>query len=89
MWTQAMIARGITQLIPGSPEAIDIGLGIAKAKYPDRFDMMGQEGRDHASQQAMWAMKHAKAGPPAPKVDDPMQPAAPTGLSAVEDEGVY
>jgi hypothetical protein len=88
MWAQAMIARGITQLIPGSPEAIDIGLGIAKAKYPDRFDMMGQEGRDHASQQALWAMRHAKAGPPTPKADE-MQTAQPTGLSAVEDEGAY
>ena len=84
MWTQAMIARGITQLIPGSPEAIDIGLGISKAKYPDRWDMLEGEGRNHASQQATWAMKHARKGPPAPNA---AEAPAPTGLSAVEDGG--
>lgn len=64
MWQQAMIQRGITELVPGSPAAIEIGLGISKAKYPGRWDMLEGEGRDHASDQAEWAMKHAREGPP-------------------------
>jgi hypothetical protein len=83
MWLQEMTARGITELIPGSPEALDIGLGISKVKYPDRWDMTGQEGRNHESQQAEWAMKHARRGPPEPEAAE--QPvAAETGT-----EGTY
>jgi hypothetical protein len=83
MWLQEMTARGITELIPGSPEALDIGLGISKVKYPDRWDMAGQEGRNHESQQAEWAMKHARRGPPEPEAAE--QPvAAETGT-----EGTY
>jgi hypothetical protein len=83
MWLQEAVARGITEFIPGSPEVLDIGLGIAKAVYPDRFDMMGQEGRNHASAQAEWAMRHARRGPPEPEAAE--QPvAAETGT-----EGTY
>lgn len=60
MWIQEMTSRGLAELVPGSPQALDIGLGIAKVKYPDRFDMLAGEGRDHASDQAEWAMKMAK-----------------------------
>lgn len=70
MWTQEMIARGITQLVPGDPQTLDIGLKISKAKYPDRWDMLGQEGRDQSSAQAEWAWKQAQKGPPAPKTDE-------------------
>lgn len=64
LWQQEMAMRGITELVPGSPEALDIGLGIAKQVYPDRFDMMAGEGRDHESDQADWAWKMASKGPP-------------------------
>lgn len=68
LWQQEMIARGLTELVPGSPEAVQIGLGISKAVYPDRFDMLEGEGRDHASAQAEWAWKMAQEGPPEPEV---------------------
>lgn len=70
MWLGEMAARGITELVPGSPEAADIGLKISKSVYPARWDMMSGEGRQHASEQAMWAWKHAKQGPPEPKADE-------------------
>lgn len=64
LWQQEMTSRGITELVPGSPEALDIGLGISKQVYPDRWDMMAGEGRDQGSAQAVWAAKHARRGPP-------------------------
>lgn len=64
MWRDEMAARGLTTVLPGSPEAIDIGMRISKAKYPDRFDMMGQEGRNTVAQQAQWAFRHMQKGPP-------------------------
>jgi predicted transcriptional regulator len=82
LWQQAMIERGLVQLTPGDPVTIDIGLGISKMVYPDRWDMLPGEGRDHASQQAEWAWKMAKAGPPKPKADE-QQPAPP------DDGGIY
>lgn len=72
MWRQEMAARGITQLVPGSPGVIDIGLKISKSKYPTRWDMAPGEGREHESEQATWAYKQAKKGPPKPKGPAPM-----------------
>lgn len=65
MWQDEMLQRGITELAPESPEVLDIGLKISKAVYPARWDMLEGEGRTHASEQAQWAWKHAKKGPPA------------------------
>lgn len=64
MWRDEMVARGLTRVLPGSPEALDIGMRISKAKYPDRWDMAGQEGRTTEAQQAQWAWKHAQKGAP-------------------------
>lgn len=64
MWRDEATARGVTAWVPGSPEALDAGLKIAKVKYPDRFDMMGQEGRNTTAQHALWAWGHAKKGMP-------------------------
>ena len=64
LWQQEMAARGIQQLVPGSPEVLDIDLGISKQVYPSRWDMLPGEGRDDQSDQAMWAWKHAQKGPP-------------------------
>lgn len=85
LWQQAMVQRGITQLLPGSPAALEIGLGISKSVYPDRWDMAPQEGRDHQSQQAEWAWTLARRGAPQPKADE-MQPVeAPPGLGVTEE----
>ncbi len=62
LWASEMQARGITTLTP--EQATDIGLKIGSQVYPDRFDMMGQEGRTTQAQQARWAWKHMQAGPP-------------------------
>lgn len=64
MWRDEAMARGVTAWVPGSPEAIDVGLRISKAKFPDRWDMAQQEGRNTVAQQATWSWKHAKKGPP-------------------------
>lgn len=66
LWAQEMASRGLTELVPGSPQVLEIGLGISKQVYPDRWDMMTGEGRDHASDQAEWAMKMAKECFPEP-----------------------
>ena len=71
MWADAMAARGLTQLVPGSREVLDIGMAVSKAKYPTRFDMMEQEGRTTEAQQAMWAAEHARKGMPEPKPEAP------------------
>ena len=65
LWVQEMAARGLTELVPGSPEVLDIGLGISKQVYPDRWDMMGGEGRDSLGAQAKWSWTQARKGPPA------------------------
>lgn len=67
LWAEEMARRGIQQLTPGAPETIEMGLGIAKQVFPDRFDMMTGEGRDQASAQAEWAYKHAQRGEPQPR----------------------
>lgn len=64
MWRDEMAARGLTALVPGSPAAVDIGLKVSKVKYPDRWDMAPQEGRDTDSAQAEWAARHMRLGPP-------------------------
>lgn len=64
MWRDEMAARGLTTVLPGSPEAIDIGMAISKSKFPDRWDMAEQEGRNTTAQQATWAWNHAKKGAP-------------------------
>jgi hypothetical protein len=69
LWVQELAARGIPQLVPGSPDAVDIGLKISKQTYPDRWDMLPGEGRDNQSDQAMWAWKQAQKGPPASEQD--------------------
>lgn len=80
MWAQEMIARGITQLVPGDPQTIDIGLKISKAKYPDRWDMAAGEGRDTSSAQAEWLWKMARTGPPPePKTEPAAQDAEDGG----------
>lgn len=75
-WMNEMAARGLTELIPGSPEVTEIGLKIAPKVYPSRFDMMTAEGRDSQSAQAVWSWKMAKTKPPEPKVEE--QPVMPT-----------
>ncbi len=80
-WRQEMAARGITQLVPGSPEVIDIGLKISKVKYPARWDMAPGEGREHESEQAELSYKHARKG-------QPQQP-QPATEPAPEIEGEY
>lgn len=65
LWQQEIANRGITQMTP--EQATDIGLGISKQVYPDRWDMMPGAGRDTEAKQAMWASKHAKLGPPVEK----------------------
>jgi len=67
MWQDEMATRGLTELVPGSPEVVDIGLKVSKAKYPSRWDMMVAEGRDTTPVQAEWAARHARRGPPVPK----------------------
>jgi hypothetical protein len=62
LWQQEMQQRGLMELTPEL--ALDIGLKISQQVYPDRWDMMPAEGRDAQSQQAQWAMKHTRAGPP-------------------------
>lgn len=74
MWQQEMMARGLTQLIPGAFDTIDIGLKVSKAKYPGRWDMSTGEGRVHESDIAQWAYKQARKGPPV----SAQQPSAPT-----------
>lgn len=64
LWHEEMVRRGISQLVPGSPEVLEIGLGISKQVYPDRWDMLTGEGRAHQSDQARWAWKLARRGPP-------------------------
>jgi hypothetical protein len=64
MWQQEMANRGLTELVPGAPQTLDIGLGISKRVYPDRWDMAPGEGRDTESAQAEWAARHARKGPP-------------------------
>lgn len=80
MWQQEMIARGLAEVVPGTPAHTEIGLKVSQAKYPDRWDMLEGEGRTHASEQAMWAHKHARKGPPEP-------PAA--AATTTETEGAY
>lgn len=75
LWLQEMAARGIAELVPGSPEALDIGLGISKQTYPSRWDMLPGDGRDDQGSQAAWAWKHARKGPPEPTQED--MPAVP------------
>lgn len=82
VWVQEMAQAGITQLVPGAPETIELGLRVAATVYPDRFDMLAQEGRDTPSAQAAWAMKHARRGPPTPKP----RPAPTTPAVAPESE---
>ena len=72
MWLTEMAALGLTELLPGSPQALDIGLKISKAVYPDRWDMAGGEGREHESEQAEWAWKMAQKGPPKAAQDEMM-----------------
>lgn len=67
MWQDEALKRGITEWVPGSPEALDAGLAISKVKYPARWDMSAAEGRNTVSDIATWAMKHARAGPPSPR----------------------
>jgi len=72
LWQQEMQQRGLPPVPPDDPaqaeeylkHMTDIGLKIASQKYPDRFDMMAQEGRDTQAKQAAWAWRHMKAGPP-------------------------
>lgn len=64
MWTEALAQRGLAPEMLTPEVALDIGLGIAKEVYPGRWDMMGQEGRTTQADQARWAAKHAKLGPP-------------------------
>lgn len=70
MWLDEMAQRGLTELVPGSPEALEMGLKISKSVYPSRWDMLEGEGRDHQSEQSMWALKAAKQGPPESKADE-------------------
>ena len=63
LWAQEMQQRGLMELTPET--ALDIGLKIGSQVYPDRFDMMTGEGRNTQAQQAEWAWRHVKVGPPA------------------------
>lgn len=85
LWAQEMLRRGITELVPGSPEAVDIGLGISKAVYPDRWDMSMAEGRTHESEIGEWAWSQAQKGPPTPKAEE--QQLLPPTESDVGGEG--
>lgn len=76
LWVQEMAARGIQQLEPGSPQALDIGLAVSKRVYPDRWDMLAGEGRDGLSEQALWAWKMARKAQPA--AEQEAEPPAPT-----------
>ncbi len=61
-WQEEMTRRGLTELTPEL--ALDIGLKISQEKFPDRWDMVGGEGRNTQAQQAEWAWRHVQAGPP-------------------------
>jgi hypothetical protein len=71
-WQEEMQQRGLTPEMASDPaqaedylkQMTDIGLKLAREKYPDRFDMMAGEGRDTQAKQADWAWTHLKAGPP-------------------------
>jgi hypothetical protein len=75
LWQQMMLSKGITQLTPGAPETLAMGLEISKQVYPDRHDMAPGEGRTTEAQQAEWAARHARRGPPKPKVEQAPAPA--------------
>lgn len=72
LWVTEMQRRGLPPVPPADPvqadeylkQMTDVGLGISKQVYVDRWDMMPQEGRDTQADQARWAWKHAKVGPP-------------------------
>ena len=68
LWQDEMAQRGMTELTPEL--ALDIGLKIAQSVFPDRWDMMAGEGRMSQSDQANWAMKHTRAGPPKAMVEE-------------------
>jgi hypothetical protein len=76
LWVQEMTSRGLAELTPGSPEALDIGLRISKQVYPDRWDMLAGEGRDGLSDQALWAWKMARTVEP-PAAEQDAEPPAP------------
>lgn len=78
LWVQEMTSRGIAELMPGSPEARDIGLEISKHVYTGRWDMMPGEGRDSLSDQAMWAWNLARTVEP-PAAEQEAEPPAPVG----------
>lgn len=70
LWQEGMARLGTLELTPD--QALDLGLQISKRVYPDRWDMLGGEGRDAQSDQAMWAWKQAQKGPPTPKAEEGM-----------------
>lgn len=70
LWQEGMARLGTLELTPD--QALDLGLQISKRVYPDRWDMLGGEGRDAQSDQAMWAWKQAKLGPPVPRAEEGM-----------------
>ena len=83
LWRQEAATRGLTELVPGSPEVADIGLKLSKQVYPDRWDMAGGEGRDTESAQAEWSARHARRGPPTPKAEQQETVASPASVPEV------
>lgn len=77
LWQQEMATRGLTELDPKS--ALEIGLGISQKVYPARWDMAMAEGRDHESDIAQWAWKHAKRGDPSAEQEQPVPARPDTG----------
>lgn len=67
LWTTELATRGLLPEALTPEVATDIGLKIGQQVYPDRYDMMPQDGRDTQAKQANWAWKHAKLGPPETK----------------------
>lgn len=78
LWLGEMQARGLTPETMTPEQALDLGLKIGQQVYPDRWDMMSGEGRNTQAQQATWAWKHTKLGPPEQK-------GAPDGTTAQGD----
>lgn len=75
LWEEAMMRAGKTPETMTEQDVVRLGLPISRIKYPDRWDMAGQEGRTTDAQQAEWALKHALKGPPKAMTDQEGQTA--------------
>lgn len=64
LWEEEMVRDGLTPDTLTPEHVLRIGLKLSQIKYPDRWDLAGQEGRTTDAQKSMWAYQMAEKGPP-------------------------